>query len=216
MLKLVFHTTDFGSFNFEFFKPYIRVGRQPDNDLVLPHPSVQPYHCIIVFREDSLVVLPPESTPNPGLDPQQWDGPVYGAGDTLRVGELALAIELSRNTVAIPKLPSRRPPPVHPQAWPLTPTPADTPQTPTATTPDPAIPLPEGPLYLCVQCQCVFPDAAVTRIGLVGHSKHRLCPHCSYPVEPYQKPAAPAASFGLTLRRSWDRFKRWLLNLGSR
>jgi hypothetical protein len=184
MLKLVFHTASFGDFNFEYNKPCIRVGRNPDNDLVLPHESVKPYHCLLLFHEDAIVMLAADVPVAPQLDLHSITGPTFHSGDRLCFGEIEMSVEDSRTKIAIPGL-SRIAGQNASASGP------GVPSVDSSSTPEPE---PAGPQYYCPQCNALFVDAKVTRIGLVGRAKHLLCPTCSHPVDLFQAAVAPSNS----------------------
>ena len=102
MLKLIYHTAVFGPIDLEFDRPVISVGRSEDNDLVLRHPSILPYHCLLVFRGEKLFSLPPHQpipTPN---ELQNLTGPELGPADSLQIGEIQFTLAISAATVALP------------------------------------------------------------------------------------------------------------------
>lgn len=159
MLRLVYHTTVFGPLNLEYPGPRVRVGSCRDNDLVLPHPSVRPYHCTLLLTEDTVTVLPPDAG-----EARPPDAPCYGPGDRLQIGELLLSIEHSPNTVAVPPpkaealLPGRN----HRGFWR-----ADYKA------------VPDAARWLCSRCQLRFEDRQIRALGIEGGRKHILCPQCS-------------------------------------
>ena len=61
MLELIYHSGVFGPIHFEYSGPTVRVGSSEDNDLVLRHPSVELYHCLLVFRGEKVLCLPPDA-----------------------------------------------------------------------------------------------------------------------------------------------------------
>lgn len=190
MLRLVFDTTVFGPLHFEYPRPRIRVGSCRDNDLVLLHPSVQPYHCTLALEEDGLVVLPANTDAEP--DPTE---PRLGPGDALQVGALTLRIERSPNSIAVPP-PKREEPPVgrnHHGHWK-----ADLPS------------VPDSARWLCDPCKLRFEDRQVRAIGLEGGRKHILCPQCSR--ELVLVKAGPRRRPGLlgVFDQSWHKLRRAL------
>lgn len=103
MVKLVYQTSAFGRLGLEYPRPVITVGSAPDNDLVLPHPSVRPRHCLIEFREDRVVVCAPAGAAADQAEPSRE----YGLGERLAIGAVVFEVEHSASTVAIPR---ERPP----------------------------------------------------------------------------------------------------------
>ena len=162
MLKLIYHNTVFGPIDLEYDRPVIRVGRSEDNDLVLRHPSVEPYHCLLVFRGEKVLCLPP-SKRLPSLEELPgMTGPEYRSGDIVSIGELRFSLAHSGNTVALPEVC-------------LAGTLAGVAET------DAPISAAETnqPRYYCPHCRTFIESSGVKRVGLVGHTKRNLCPKCS-------------------------------------
>lgn len=155
VLKLVYHTFVFGEIGLEFQKEFVRVGSSPENDLVLPHPSVRDFHCLLVFSGERVAALPPDAwTGGPACEVLACQASTRGCGDELLIGEVAFKIAHSANTVALPAVPD--------------------------TEPEEDL---NGPRYFCPRCRSIVPGAMITQIGLAKRSKHVLCPKCSAHVE---------------------------------
>lgn len=163
MLKLIYHTAALGPIELEYDKPVIRVGSSGDNDLVLGHPSVEPYHCQIVFREEKLLCIPSSQTISPGTDLRSLRGPEYGDGDQLRIGELQFSLAHSARSVALPAIPRREL-----ERETVKPNP-----------PNNAGETADSGSYYCPQCRAYYHGTEVKRIGLIGSAKRCLCPKCS-------------------------------------
>lgn len=184
MLKLIYHTGVFGPIDLEYEGPVIRVGRSEDNDLVLRHPSIEPHHCLLVFRGEKLLCLPPDRAITSETDLGSLAGPEFGAGAQLRIGELQFTLAHSARSVAIPE--------VHQQD-----------ARDGAAEGDLAIGASEGTgprRYFCAHCRVFIPDAEVKRLGLVSHAKRHLCPKCSSLLD--VEPETPKPSPGL---KKWFR-----------
>lgn len=189
MLRLVYHTTVFGPLHFEYAGPRVRIGSCRDNDLVLPHPSVRPYHCTLLLEENALSVLPPDApdATAPGETPR------YGPGDTLTIGDLTLGIERSPNTIAIPppvtlpQLPGRN----HKGYW----------LADYETVPDDA-------RWRCGHCQLRFADRQIHAVGIEGGRKHILCPQCSQELELLTAPAPLRRGLLGVLDSGWRKLRR--------
>ena len=157
MLKLVYHTAVFGPIDLEYDQPVIRVGRSEDNDLVLQHPSILPRHCLLVFRDEKVLCLPPGLPMPDAIELQSLTGTELGPTDLLQLGDLQFSLAHSPRTVALPE---------HVQG---------------SLTGDAAAGVDEQPgqrRYYCALCRAFIQDANVKRMGLVGHDKHDLCPKC--------------------------------------
>jgi hypothetical protein len=190
VLRLVYNTTVFGALHFEYSRSRVRVGSCRDNDLVLLHPSVEPYHCTLAWEEDSFALLPPHATEEP-----YDDAPRYGPGDTLVVGELKLLVERSPNSIAVPppKMEAQAAGRTHHGYWK-----ADYAE------------VPSEARWSCPQCQLRFEDRQIHALGLAGRSKHILCPQCSRELE-LLTPAPPEAHGLLgVLNSGWRQLRRAL------
>jgi len=87
----------------ELGEPVISLGRAPDNDIVLPHPSVACYHAQLRWRQGRYYLYPPASFNGPpgrnGLQPpalvvnRQPAGPQpLNPGDEIGLGQVTLTI----------------------------------------------------------------------------------------------------------------------------
>lgn len=186
VLKLIYHTAVFGPIHLEYDRPVIRVGRSEDNDLVLRHPSVEPHHCLLVFRGEKVLCLPPSQADLAQTDLRSLTGPELGLGDPLRIGELQFSLAHSSRTVAVPEM--------HRQG-----------STPGASQGNGAIGTDEGAdqrHYYCAHCRTSIRDQEVKRVGLVGHTKRSLCPKCSGLLETEPEPQKPPPDRGKELRQA--------------
>jgi hypothetical protein len=152
-----------GPIDLEYDRPVIRVGSSGDNDLVLRHPSVEPYHCQLVFREEKLLSIPSSPAISPGTDLRSLRGPEYGAGEQLRIGELQFSLAHSARSLAIPAMPGQE---LQRDEVKINP-------------PDSADQTADWGSYYCPQCRAYYHSTEVKRLGLVGSAKRCLCPNCS-------------------------------------
>ena len=189
MLKLIYHTAVFGPIDLEYDRPVIRVGSSEDKDLVLRHPSVEPYHCLLVFRDEKVLYLPPsEALPSPS-DLRSLTGPELGAGDPIQIGELQFSLAHSSKTVSVPE--------VHGHG-----------STTGAAEGDAATGTGEEASrkrYYCARCRAFIQDAEVKHVGLVGHAKRSLCPKCSGLLETEPEPQPPAPE---VKKRLWQAVRK--------
>ena len=167
MLKLVYHSAAFGPIHLEYSGPVVRVGRGEDNDLVLRHPSIEEHHCLLVFRDETLICLPPDQAILSEGDLVRARGAELVYGDQLKIGELQFSLEHSSKTVAIPQA---RPPEIESEDDLLG----------------------NDDSFYCARCQRVVPNAELKKLGLVGRSKRYLCPKCSEVLS--QEPELQAAT----------------------
>ena len=176
VLKLIYHTTVFGPIDLEYDRPVIRVGRSEDNDLVLRDPSVEPHHCLLVFRGEKVLYLPSSQANLAKTDLRSLTGPELGPGDLLKIGELQFSLAHSSRTVAVPELDRQG-------------------STPGASQGNAATGAGEEAgegRYYCAHCRAFIRGAEVKRVGLVGHAKRNLCPKCSHPLETGPEPRQPS------------------------
>jgi hypothetical protein len=188
VLKLIYHTGVFGPIDLEYDRPVIRVGRSEYNDLVLRHPSVEPYHCWLVFRGEKVIWLPPSQAIPAETDLRGLTGPELGPGDTVMIGDLQFSLAHSARTVAVPE--------VHGQG-------ASTGASATGTGEESS-----QRRYYCEHCRTFIPEAEVKRVGMVGHPKRNLCPNCSRLLEAELEPQAPPPDVKQRLRKT-----TWKLSL---
>ncbi len=183
MLELIYHSSVFGPIRLDYYEPVVRVGRSEDNDLVLRHPSVDPHHCLLVFRGEKLLCLPCDDAVFAEADLEALTGPEYGDGEQIQIGEIRFNLAHSTQTVAIPE--------VHrPEARPG------------------AATAREGPgqrRFYCVRCRVFVPQREIRRLGLVGHAKRYLCPKCSSLLELEPEPSKPLSGFRMWLRAARKR-----------
>lgn len=156
MVKLVYHSKEFGSLSFEYLQELITVGSAEGNDLVLPDPSIREHHCNILLREDDLVVLPVGDGSGPAQD-NPSEGQRYGMREQFMIGDLVFEVQHSVNTtIAIPKEALKAP-----------------------EQPKQDI---RGKTFKCDNCHAFFLATDIHTIGIKGGPKHLLCPKCSRPV----------------------------------
>jgi hypothetical protein len=186
VLKLIYHTAVFGPIDLEYDRPVIRVGRSEDNDLVLRDPSVEPHHCLLVFRGEQVLCLPPSQANLAQTDLRSLTGPELGPGDSLRIGELQFSLEHSSRTVALPETHSKDSIAGASQR-----------NAPTGAGEEAG----EGRFY-CAHCRAFIRGAEVKRVGLVGHAKRNLCPKCSDLLEPETKPQKPPPNHNKGFRQA--------------
>ena len=174
VLKLIYHTAVFGPIDLEYDRPVIRVGSSEDNDLVLRHPSVEPHHCLLVFRDETVLCLPPSEAPLSQSDLRNLIGPELGPEDPIWIGDLQFSLAHSSKTVAVPEVYGKS-------------------GTSGASEDDAATGQKASERrYYCAHCRAFIQDAEVKRVGLVGQAKRNLCPKCSRQLETEAEPQKPS------------------------
>jgi hypothetical protein len=187
VLKLIYHNAAFGPIDLEYDRSAIRVGSSEDNDLVLRHPSVKPHHCVLLFRDEKLVWLPPDPAISAEIDLRSLTGPEFDVGDHLQIGDLLFNVARSSRSVSIPTV--------------------SVPQmSAEAAGTDPAAAAePDRNRYFCPHCRVVYQRADLKRVGLVGHPKRWLCPRCSHVFEVEPEAPKPAPNQSAPGPRKWLR-----------
>ncbi len=142
-----------------------RLGRSPDNDFQIEHPSVSSVHCEIEVVGDSLVVRDCDSTNGTFIDGQPVKAATLAAGRSLRLGQVELIAESTDVTINIPRF--HIPPPAAPPV----------------VLADGSLICPRHPgvrsTYRCLRCREVMCHTCVRRLGRRGGKVHKLCPKCS-------------------------------------
>jgi hypothetical protein len=149
------------------------VGRDPDADFTLPHPSVSLTHCEFILSPDGVFVRDCDSTNGVFVNNEPVKAARLQPGQTVRLGDVELTVESTDVIIAIPKIEHEKPaPPVmqadgsllcrrHPQ---------------TVVT------------FRCTHCREQMCSACVHILRLRGGGKPLyLCPLCSHKCERLQK-----------------------------
>ena len=150
-----------------------RVGRNPDCDFPINHPSVSSDHCELVVSGDGVLLRDCGSTNGSFINGDPVKEAWLMAGQTVRLGEMELFVENTEVTVAIPQF-----------------------NRPTEIPPPPAV-LPDGALsctrhtdthanYKCTHCTELMCNACVRVMRRKGGLPLFLCPRCSHKCEPIE------------------------------
>jgi hypothetical protein len=99
----------------------LKVGRDPESDLIIAVASVSRHHCEIVNEENRLVLRDKGSGNGTLVNGQKVHEQVLDAGDEIQIGPLAFAVEIEGAlpkpaAPAVPKAPVAARPPVAPKA----------------------------------------------------------------------------------------------------
>lgn len=178
MFRLIIKTSEAGLDVIELRSGTQRLGRNPDNEFPIDHPTVSGLHCEIVCLENKVVVRDCGSTNGTCIDGRPITESNLRPSQVLQLGEVRMVLELSFSTVAIPPLDF---------------------QEPTAPLPleDGSIPCLNHPearaRRRCSQCEKSYCDSCVHTLRRVGGKVLRLCPACSGLCEliAWQEDAAP-------------------------
>jgi pSer/pThr/pTyr-binding forkhead associated (FHA) protein len=152
-----------------------RVGRHPDNDFSIEHPTISSVHCELVLMDSGVLLRDLESTNGTFVNNQPVREIQLSPGQIVRLGDVELLVETTDATIEIPKffnpeLPA--PPVVRKDGAMACPRHAHAPVT-----------------HRCTVCQEIMCGACVHRLRRKGGKKMlSLCPVCSGAVEPIGGP----------------------------
>src|SRR5437763_673288 len=79
-----------------------RVGRHPDNDFRIEHPTISSVHCEIVLHADGVFLRDLESTNGTFVDGEKIREMPLAPGQTVRLGDVELLVETIDAKIAIP------------------------------------------------------------------------------------------------------------------
>ena len=140
------------------------LGRGPNNDFQLEHPTVSTLHCEVICQEGAVLVRDCGSTNGTFINGQLIKEGRLNPGETLQLGDVKMVLEGPAAVVAIPQMEA-------------------------SGASGPAV-LADGSMAClnhhevrarrrCNQCQKCFCDACVHTLRRVGGKVIRLCPSCS-------------------------------------
>lgn len=152
-----------------------RVGRHPDNDFQIDHPTISTVHCEMVLQEGGVVLRDLESTNGTYVNGEAVREVKLAPGETVRLGDVELLVETTDCTIAIPIFsnPELPAPPVVAEDGAMICT-----RHPSAHV-----------THQCTVCKEVMCEACVHRLRRKGSKKLlMLCPICSGMVQPIGGP----------------------------
>ena len=177
MARLLIKTAGLENRTLELRLGVNRVGRRPDCDFPINHPSVSGNHCEFILSGDGVQLRDCGSTNGSFLNGQPVTEAWLSPGQTVRLGDIELLVENTDVNVAIPQYerPSHLPPPpaVLPDGTLSCPHHVETPAT-----------------FKCTHCSAVMCNACVRIIRRKGGVPLFLCVNCHNKCEPIV--AAPA------------------------
>ena len=143
-----------------------RLGRSPDNDFLLEHPTVSGRHCEIELADGVLIVRDCGSTNGTFINGKPVKEATLSTGEMLQLGQVQLLVETAETTIAIPQF-----------EVPL-------PETPEMQA-DGALLCPRHKsaqaIYQCTFCHEFLCESCVRRIRRRGGKVLKLCSLCSRP-----------------------------------
>ena len=159
-----------------------RVGRDPECEFCIDHPTVSSLHCEIALSNDGVYIRDCDSTNGTFVNGQPVMEKWLDAGEQLRLGDVELLVESTDANVAIPKFDHDRP--------------------------KPPVVLPTGMVacsrhaqaqatFKCTNCLDVMCDGCVRVMRIKGGQPVFLCPKCSHKCERIQIAALPKKKTGI-------------------
>jgi hypothetical protein len=158
-----------------------RVGRDPDADFTLAHPSVSFTHCEFILSHDGVFVRDCDSTNGTFVNKEVIKAAHLRPGQTVRLGDVELTVESTEVAIAIPKIEREipAPPVMQDDGSVLCRRHAETVVT-----------------FQCTHCREQMCTACVHILRLQGGGKPLyLCPLCSHKCERLRKPEKPKEKF---------------------
>jgi hypothetical protein len=159
-----------------------RVGRDPDCDFPIIHPTISIRHCEFEVSNDGITIRDCGSTNGTFLNGDPIKTARLMPGQEIRLGDVELFVENTDVNVAIPQFERERP--------------------------KPPVTLPGGKLacklhpdekatFRCIYCREVVCRHCVHVMRIKGGQPLYLCPHCSHLCEPFTAPAPAKKKKGL-------------------
>ncbi len=171
MARLLIKTTGLENRTLELRLGVNRVGRDPDCEICIEHPTISSLHCELALTDDGVYIRDCDSTNGTFINGEPVMEAWLDAGQKLRLGDVELLVESTEATVAIPQF--ERP----------------------SQTPLPPVVLPDGALscprhtethatYKCTHCTELMCNACVRIMRRKGGQPLFLCVLCSHKCEP--------------------------------
>jgi len=165
MARLVIKSAGFGDRVIELNLGVNQIGRSPDCDVQIEHPTVSELHCEIVLAHEEVVVRDCASTNGTFVAGERIQEARLSAGQILHLGEVELLVETTDVTIQIPEFEMPRP-------------------APPVVMSDGSLLCPRHPnaraTHQCTHCREVLCDACVHRMRRRGGRVLKLCPLCSH------------------------------------
>ena len=141
-----------------------RLGREGENDFLVPHASVSRQHCEVWLMDDALLVRDLNSRNGTFVDEARVEEAAILTGQTLRLGDVELLVAEAPAHISVPDLVIGAP--VAPLAFMPDGTPCCLHHSGVAAT------------LQCGKCQQVFCAHCVRELKVAGGMPRRFCPEC--------------------------------------
>ena len=171
MARLLIRTAGLENQTLELRLGVNRVGRDPENDFPIIHPTVSTTHCEMEVSADGVLLRDCGSTNGTFINGDPVTEARLMPGQTVNLGDVELFVENTDINVAIPKFerPRPKPPVVLPGGAMICPR------------------HPQVPVYFkCTYCKEVMCEGCVHIMRIKGGQALFLCPLCSHRCEPIQ------------------------------
>jgi hypothetical protein len=167
MARLLINSEGFQERILELRMGVNRIGRSPENDFTIDHPTVSAYHCEIILEVGGIRLKDCGSTNGTYLNGKKVGECELVAGEKIALGEVQMTMESAEIKVSIPQFNREvAAPPVVLQGG--------------------GIVCPrhsrEQVSHQCTHCRELMCDSCVTQLRREGGRLLKLCPLCSHPV----------------------------------
>lgn len=171
MARLLIKTAGLGNQALELRPGVTRVGRAPDCDFLIDHPTVSTIHCEFILTADGVILRDCNSTNGSFVNGDPIREARLLPGQTVILGEVELFVESTEANVSIPQYerPRPKPPVVTVEGGMICPRHSRAMAT-----------------YKCTHCSEVMCSECVHILRRKGGQPLFLCPLCSHPCEPIQ------------------------------
>jgi pSer/pThr/pTyr-binding forkhead associated (FHA) protein len=186
MAKLLVKTEGLGLPAMDLRLGVNRVGREPECEFCLDHPTISSLHCELALSNDGVYVRDCSSTNGTFINGQPVMEAWLDPGQTLRLGDVELFVESTEANIAIPKYERPRqvlpPPVVRPDGVVTCRRHAETAAT-----------------FRCPACQEVMCNACIHVLRRRGGPPHFMCILCSHECDPIrgEQPKKKKGFFGM-------------------
>jgi hypothetical protein len=171
MARLLIKTEGLGLQTLDLRLGVNHVGRDPECELVLDHPTISSLHCEMALTDDGVYLHDCGSTNGTFVNGERVMESWLEAGQTVRLGDVELLVESTEAKMAIPEF--KRPSQIAPPPVVFT---------------DGAVACPRHDearaTYRCMFCKEVMCNACVRVLRRKGGTAHFLCVLCSHECEP--------------------------------
>ena len=159
-----------------------RLGREGENDFLVPHPSVSRHHCEVWLTDEAVLVRDLDSRNGTFVDDARVQEAQILAGQTLRVGDVEMVLAEAPVKISVPEIIVAAP------HWEQTYMPDGLPCC-----------FHHGGVEAklrCTKCEHVFCTTCVRELRVTGGVPRRFCPECGNSCELLTPAAAEA-------KRTW-------------